>query len=250
LYNPIPSYLIRPRPLTQVIEVAHGVGARVLIDACQSLPHIPVDVSSLKCDWLVGSSHKLCGPTGIGVLWAPYDLLGEMPPWKSGGSMVDQVCLDRPSTYNPPPLRFEAGTPPIVEAVGFGEACRYLMELGMENIAAYEADLAIVLWNKISESTLKMKLYGPSPTQCAEVGSRRIPLISFNHEHVHSYDLASYLDQQGILLRSGHHCAQPLHREALHTEASLRASLHFHNNEKDIDRFISGLKTSLELLEC
>ncbi|KAL2482306.1 Cysteine desulfurase [Forsythia ovata] len=223
-------------PINQIVSWAHDVGAKVLVDACQSVPHMVVDVKNLDADFLVASSHKMCGPTGIGFLYGKSELLSAMPPFLGGGEMIADVFLDH-STFAEPPSRFEAGTPAIGEAIGLGAAIDYLSGIGMQNIHDYEVELANYLYDSL-QSVPKIRVYGPAPSQTVD----RAALCSFNVEDVHPTDLATFLDQQhSIAIRSGHHCAQPLHRY-LGINASARASLHFYNTKEDVDDFIRGLK--------
>ena len=204
-------------PVGEVVRLARGVGAAVLLDACQSVPHMPVNVGELGVDFLVASGHKMCGPTGIGFLWARLETLESMPPWQGGGEMIDQVTLAG-SSYAPPPGRFEAGTPAITEAVGLGAAVDYLSALGMQRVHAYEAELAQYLRARLAEVP-GLTIYGPGP------GAPRAALCAFNVDGVHPSDLATLLDLEGIAIRAGHHCTQPLHA-ALGEPGSARASLY------------------------
>lgn len=230
-------------PIHEVSTAAHQVGARVLLDACQSVPHIPINVAELGVDWIVGSGHKMCGPTGIGFLWGQLSLLREMPPWKGGGEMIKEVFLET-STFADVPARFEAGTPPIAQAIGLGAACKYLMHLDMRRIESYEKHLAEHLWNSL-EAIEGLKLYGPPPRK-----GNRSALVAFNDtsDDVYPADVATLLDSDGFAIRSGHHCAQPLHRILGATYGSARASLAFYNTIQDIDRFVDSLKENLEML--
>lgn len=227
-------------PIEEIINEAHKFNSKVLIDACQSLPHIPIDVQSLNVDFLVASSHKMCGPTGIGFLYSKFDILSSMPPLFGGGEMIDTVELTG-STFAEPPARFEAGTPAIAEAVGYSAACNYLSSIGLNNIHDYENELSEYLYVKLSEIE-GIKIYGPTP------GSRspRSALVSFNHEKIHPTDLAFFLDQEGVAVRTGHHCAQPLHK-ILNCSGSLRASLYFYNTKEEIDKFIYILNSTIKL---
>lgn len=227
-------------PVHEIIRSAHAVGAKVLLDACQALPHMPINVKELDVDFLVASAHKMCGPTGIGLLYGKAELLERMPPIAGGGEMIDTVHLQH-STYAKPPYRFEAGTPPIAEAIGLGAACQYLQDIGMERIAAHQEALGRYLYNALA-SRSDLTLYGPPPS--AE--HRRGGLVSFNHQHIHATDLAFFLDQEGVAVRSGHHCAQPLHRE-LGIAGSLRASLYFYNSQQDVDDFIVKLDDTIDI---
>lgn len=229
-------------PVRGVVERAHGVGALVLLDACQSVPHMRVDVQALGVDFLVASGHKMCGPTGIGFLYGRYELLQGMPPWMGGGEMISEVYLDH-STYAEPPSRFEAGTPAIAEAVGLGAAVDYLQSIGgMDKVHAYEVALGKYLYEELSKVP-RVHIYGPPP---GPVGSRTAALCAFNVDGIHATDLATFLDQQhGIAIRSGHHCTQPLHRH-LGTNASARASCHLYNTTSEIDVFIEGLKDTID----
>ncbi|KAK9273923.1 hypothetical protein L1049_018735 [Liquidambar formosana] len=226
-------------PIDEIVLWAHNVGAKVLIDACQSVPHMVVDVQSIDADFLVASSHKMCGPTGIGFLYGKSELLSAMPPFLGGGEMISDVYLDH-STYAEPPSRFEAGTPAIGEAIGLGAAIDYLLKIGMQKIHDYEIELANYLYEGL-RSIPSIRVYGPVPSQTYHRGA----LCSFNAENIHPTDIATFLDQQhGVAIRSGHHCAQPLHR-SLGISASARASLHFYNTKEDVDIFIQALSDTV-----
>jgi len=226
-------------PVHEIITSAHSLGARVLLDACQSVPHMSVDVQALDVDFLVASSHKMCGPTGIGFLYGKHDILLSMPPVVGGGEMIDQVTL-KESTYAPPPSRFEAGTPPIAEAVGLGAAVDYLLQIGMDKIYRHETHLGKYLYERLANIS-GLRLYGPSPQEAVRTG-----LVAFNSDTVHASDLAFFLDQEGCAIRTGHHCAQPLHSE-LGAKGSARASLYFYNSKQDIDDFIQKLEEVLQM---
>lgn len=226
-------------PVEEIVLWAHDVGAKVLVDACQSVPHMVVDVQSLNADFLVASSHKMCGPTGIGFLYGKSELLAAMPPFLGGGEMIADVYLDH-STYAEPPSRFEAGTPAIGEAVGLGAAIDYLSGIGMQKIHEYEVELANYLYGSLREVP-NVRIYGPAPSETVT----RAALCCFNVEDIHPTDIATFLDQQhGVAIRSGHHCAQPLHRH-LGINASARASLYFYNTKQDVDDFINALKDTI-----
>ncbi|KAK9999388.1 hypothetical protein SO802_018991 [Lithocarpus litseifolius] len=226
-------------PIEKIVLWAHDVGAKVLVDACQSVPHMVVNVQSLNVDFLVASSHKMCGPTGVGFLYGKSELLSAMPPFLGGGEMISNVFLDH-STYAEPPSRFEAGTPAIGEAIGLGAAIDYLSRLGMQKIHDYEIELAKYLYESLL-SVPNIHVYGPAPSE----NVNRAALCSFNVENIHPTDIATFLDQQhGVAIRSGHHCAQPLHRH-LGVNASARASLHFYNTKEDVDDFIQALNDTV-----
>ncbi len=226
-------------PVEEIVRLGHQYGAKVLIDACQSVPHMKVDVQAIGCDWLVASGHKMCGPTGIGFLYGKQDLLEQMPPFLGGGEMIADVFLDH-FTCGELPHKFEAGTPAIGEAIALGAAVDYLTNLGMDNIHAYEEELTAYLFKKI-EQIPNLRIYGPKPTLD---GKGRAALVTFNLEGIHGSDLSTMLDQEGIAIRSGHHCTQPLHR-ALGASGSARASLYFYNTREEIDAFIAGLKETI-----
>ncbi|MEM1239866.1 MAG: SufS family cysteine desulfurase [Cyanobacteria bacterium P01_H01_bin.26] len=227
-------------PVESVISLAHAQGARVLIDACQSVPHMPVDVQSLDCDWLVASGHKMCGPTGAGFLYGKLDILEAMPPFLGGGEMIQDVYLDH-STYAELPHKFEAGTPAIAEVIMLGAAVDYLTGIGMERIAQYEHELTRYLYDALAQIP-QLQLYGPSPQAD---GSGRAAIATFTIENLHAQDLSTFLDQAGIAIRSGHHCTQPLH-QFLGQDSTARASLYFYNTYAEIDSFISALKDTIE----
>jgi cysteine desulfurase / selenocysteine lyase len=227
-------------PVEEITSLAHRYGAKVLIDASQSAPHLPLDVQALDCDWLVATGHKLCGPTGIGFLYGKLDLLEAMPPFLGGGEMIADVFLDH-STYAELPHKFEAGTPAIAEAVALGAAIDYLTQIGLEKIHAYEAELTAYLFHRLREIPT-LQVLGPQPKAN---GEGRAALAAFTVQDLHANDLATLLDQSGIAIRSGHHCTQPLHRY-LNLAASARASLYFYNTPAEIDAFIEALKETID----
>jgi cysteine desulfurase/selenocysteine lyase len=227
-------------PVEQICAEAHCYGAKVLIDACQSTPHMPIDVQAIDCDWLVASGHKMCGPTGVGFLYGKLALLRSMPPFLGGGEMIADVFLDH-ATYADLPHKFEAGTPAIGEAIGLGAAVDYLTGIGMDKIHAYEEELTAYLFQRLKE-TPEVRIYGPQPKAD---GSGRAALASFTAGAVHPHDLSTILDQAGVAIRAGHHCTQPLHRQ-VGAQSTARASLYFYNTREDIDAFIAALKEAID----
>ncbi|SAY39358.1 SufS family cysteine desulfurase [Candidatus Synechococcus spongiarum] len=228
-------------PAAEITAMAHGVGAHVLVDGCQALPHRPVDVQALGCDWYVGSGHKLCGPTGIGFLWGREDLLEAMAPFLGGGEMIAAVQLGK-STWAELPHKFEAGTPAIAEAIGLAAALDYLTALGLERIHAWEQQLTQHLFDHL-QAVDGLTIYGPDPRQQPDRGA----LASFTVAGAHAHDMAALLDSAGICIRSGDHCTQPLHR-ALQVTATARASLSFTNTMEEIDRLAHELQEAVHLL--
>ena len=227
-------------PVAEIVQQAHKYDAKVLIDACQSVPHMPVDVQAIDCDWLVASGHKMCATTGIGFLYGKKEILTAMPPFLGGGEMIDEVFLDH-STYGELPHKFEAGTPAIGEAIALGAAVDYLTNIGMDKIHAYEEELTAYLFKKL-ETIPNLRIYGKKPTS---EGKGRASLAAFNVEGIHASDLATLLDHEGIAIRSGHHCTQPLHR-LFNASGSARASLYFYNTRAEIDSFITALKDTID----
>ena len=227
-------------PIAEITQLAHQRGAKVLVDACQSVPHMAIDVQALDCDWLVASGHKMCAPTGIGFLYGKLDVLRSMPPFLGGGEMIADVFLDH-STYADVPHKFEAGTPAIAEAIALGAAVDYLTNLGMDNIHAYEQELTLRLFQQL-EQIPEVTFYGPKPNAEA---SNRAGLAAFTTGSVHPHDLSTLLDQEGIAIRAGHHCTQPLHR-ILKAQSTARASVYFYNTPEEIDTFIAALKQAIE----
>ena len=215
--------------------LAHGVGARLLVDGCQAVPRLPVDVTALDCDFYVFSSHKLYGPTGIGALWAHAEILAEMPPWQGGGAMIDRVAFEG-TTYAPPPQRFEAGTPAIVEAIGLAAAIDYVQAVGLEAIHAHEARLVETLRSEL-RALNAVRLFGPE---------HAAGIVSFALEGVHPHDLGTILDEARgefgpVAIRAGHHCAQPLMAH-LGVPATARASFGLYNDESDIAALLAGIE--------
>ena len=227
-------------PVREITKLAHEYGAKVLIDACQSVPHMPIDVQEIDCDWLVASGHKMCAPTGIGFLYGKKALLESMPPFLGGGEMISEVYFDH-STYGELPHKFEAGTPAIGEAIALGAAIDYLNSIGMDNIHIYEAELTAYLFKKL-ETIPNIRIYGAKPDQN---GEGRAALAAFNITEIHASDLATLLDHEGIAIRSGHHCTQPLHR-LFEASGSARVSLYFYNTRDEIDQFIVALKDTID----
>ncbi|KAF6001392.1 hypothetical protein F1559_000172 [Cyanidiococcus yangmingshanensis] len=231
----------------RITEIAHEVGAYVLIDACQAVPHMPVDVQDIGCEWLVASGHKMCGPTGIGVLFGKERVLKkEMAPFLGGGEMIAEVFLDH-STFADLPHKFEAGTPSIGDAVAFGAAIDYLNENlgGMKHIHTFEHQLGLYLYESLSQFR-EVTIYGPPWHN--DLGLERVGLCAFNVRGIHPSDLATMLDLDGIAIRSGHHCAQPLHRDILKVNGSARASLYVYNSSADIDAFTGALVEAVAAL--
>jgi len=211
-------------------ELAHGVGAKILIDGCQAVPRIGVDVQAIGCDFYVFSGHKLYGPTGIGALWARGDLLDAMPPWQGGGSMIDRVTFAR-TTWAPAPQRFEAGTPNIVGALGLHAAIDYVEGIGLPLIHAHE--VALVREARAALSAINsVKLFGPEDSA---------GIVSFAIEGVHPHDIGTILDEAGVAIRAGHHCAQPL-MEHLDVPATARASFGIYNDERDVAALARGIE--------
>jgi len=222
-------------PIAEIIKLAHDYGAKVLIDACQSIPHLPINVQEMDCDWLVASGHKMCAPTGIGFLYGKSEVLNAMPPFMGGGEMISEVYLDH-STYAGLPHKFEAGTPAIGEAIALGAAVDYLTALGMENIHNYEQELINYLMPQL-QAIPELKIYG-NP-------NHRAGLAAFSASgFIHAHDMAEMLDQEGIAIRAGHHCTQPLHRY-LGVSGSARASVYFYNTKAEIDTFVYSLKEAI-----
>jgi len=225
-------------PAQEMIAQAHAAGAIVLLDAAQSVPHLPIDVQALEADFVCFSGHKMLGPTGIGVLYGKRDLLEAMPPFMGGGDMIRTVKL-RESTWNDLPWKFEAGTPAIAEAVGLGAAVDYLSTLGMENVQRHEQELTAYAIERLS-SVPNLTIYGPPAHQ-------RGGVISFTLGDIHPHDLASILDQEvGVAIRAGHHCAQPL-MERFGLSATARASFYVYTMKEEIDTLVRGLERALEI---
>ncbi len=226
-------------PVEEITRCAHGVGARVLIDACQSVPHLPIDVQKMDCDWLVASGHKMCAPTGIGFLYGKRELLEAMPPFLGGGEMISEVWLDHFSCA-PLPYKFEAGTPAIGEAIALGAAVDYLTHIGMEQIHAYEQELTQYALEGLC-AIPEITVLGPR--------SPRGGLAAFAVKGgtIHANDLAALLDQEGIAVRSGHHCTQPLHRH-YGLSGTARASWYFYNTKHELDVFLKALQEAIAFL--
>jgi cysteine desulfurase/selenocysteine lyase len=221
-------------PVTEIAAAAHAAGAVVVVDGAQLVPHAPIDVRTLGADFLAFSAHKMMGPTGIGVVWARRELLEAMPPFLGGGGMILDVKLDSFKAA-PPPARFEAGTPPIAEAVGLTAAIEYLNGIGMDRIRAHESALTAYALGALEEKLgPDCQVFGPP------AGPDRGGVLSIAYRDVHAHDLAQVLDQFGVCVRPGHHCAKPLMRK-LGVQATARASLSLFSDEHDIEVLIEGL---------
>lgn len=225
-------------PVREIISWSHERGVPVLLDGAQSVPHMGVDVQELGCDFLVFSGHKMCGPTGVGVLYGREERLEEMDPYEGGGEMIERVEWES-ATYAPLPHKFEAGTPPIAGAIGLGEAVKYLEGLGMEAIERYEKKLVKYALDKLLEFD-RIKVYGPL--------GERSGLISFTLEGVHPHDVAQFLDREGVAVRAGHHCVQPAVRK-LGIAATTRVSFYFYNTLEEIDLFLEALRKAKEFFD-
>jgi cysteine desulfurase / selenocysteine lyase len=223
-------------PVERVIELAHRHGAKVLIDGSQAAPRLPVDVQALGCDFYVFTGHKVYGPTGIGVLYARFDVLSAMPPYQGGGEMILYVSFDK-TEYQEPPHRFEAGTPDIAGAIGLGLALDFIEELGRDNILEHEEALTGYGVDRLSRIP-GLRLLG--------AGQRRLGILSFDLEGIHPHDVSQVLDQRHVAVRAGHHCAQPL-MERLGLSGTTRASLGVYNDEEDIDRLVAAIESAREM---
>lgn len=220
-------------PVEAIIRLAHEKGAKVLIDGCQAAPRLPVDVRALDCDFYVFSGHKTYGPTGIGVLYGKRALLQAMPPWQSGGDMIESVTFEK-TTFQEPPARFEAGTPDISGAIGLATALDYIESLGRDTIASHEAaltDYGVDILSRLPRVNL------------VAAGQRRFGILSFEIEGIHPHDVATLLDQHGVAVRAGHHCAQPL-LEKLCLNATTRASFGIYNDESDVDALARAIQAA------
>ena len=224
-------------PVAEVVAAAHRVGALALIDAAQSVPHMPVDVQALDCDFMAFSGHKMLGPTGIGVLYAKADVLEEMDPFLRGGEMVLEVTYED-ATWNQVPLKFEAGTPNIGDAIALGAAVDYLSALGMDDVREHEVALTRYAMERFAELE-EVQTFGPSDL------SVRGGVVSFYMSEIHPHDIGQVLDQVGVAIRAGHHCAMPLVRSRLNVPATARASFYLYNTEAEVDALIDGLNQVL-----
>ena len=211
-------------------DLAHSVGAKLLLDGCQAVPRLPVDVAALDCDFYAFSGHKLYGPTGIGALWARHALLEAMPPWQGGGAMIERVTFEA-TTYAPPPQRFEAGTPAIVEAIGLAVACDYVANIGLDAIHAHEATLA-GQFREALRGMNDVRVFGPDDSA---------GIVSFALDGIHPHDLGTILDEENVAIRAGHHCAQPL-MDRLGVPATARASFGLYNSEDDVAALLRGIE--------
>ncbi|MEQ8410334.1 MAG: SufS family cysteine desulfurase [Erythrobacter sp.] len=229
--NVLGSVLDAPR----AAELAHGVGAKLLLDGCQSAPHMAVDVTALDCDFYVFSAHKLYGPTGIGALWARGDILEAMPPWEGGGAMIDRVTFEK-TTYGPAPQRFEAGTPAITEAIAFGAAAEYVSEIGLDEIHVREAKLVSKLRGELGAMN-DVRVFGPEDSA---------GIVSFAIGDIHPHDLGTILDEANVAIRAGHHCAQPL-MDYLGVTATARASFGLYSTEADVDALLEGIRRTRKI---
>jgi cysteine desulfurase / selenocysteine lyase len=225
-------------PVKEITSLAHEAGAKVLIDGAQSSPHQRVDMQEIDCDFFTFSAHKMCGPTGFGILYGRKELLEEMPPYRGGGDMIEKVSFEE-TTYNIPPFRFEAGTPPIAAGIGLGSAIEYLTSIGMEAIAERENELVQYAVEKLKKVD-GLRFIGDS--------KHRASVCSFVFDEIHASDMGTILDKRGIAVRTGHHCAQPILRR-FNVPATTRASLSFYNTKEDIDRLIDGIHYAKSFFE-
>ena len=223
-------------PVKRIIELAHAKGIPVMLDGAQAIPHMAVDVQDLDCDFYAFSGHKLCGPSGIGVLYGKEELLKAMPPWQGGGDMIRMVTFAK-TEYNTLPYKFEAGTPAIAEAVGLGAAVDYLQAIGMDTIAAYEQQLLDYATQQALEIP-SLKIIGTAHEKGA--------ILGFTLHHIHPHDIGTMLDQLGIAVRAGHHCAMPV-MDFFGVPATARASFSFYNTVEEIDVLIDGIKQIIEV---
>ena len=228
-------------PIKEIIDKAHQVGAAVLIDGAQSCPHIKPDVQALDADFYVTSAHKMCGPTGVGMLYGKEEWLNKLPPYQGGGEMIAEVTFEK-TTYADLPHKFEAGTPNVCGGIAFGAAVDYMNAVGFDNIASYERELLLYATEQLNQIE-GLKIYGPD----AQVENAKASVISFNLEGIHPYDVGSILDQMGIAVRTGHHCAQPI-MDYFKIPGTIRASFSFYNIKEEIDLMVEGVKKAKRML--
>lgn len=236
--NHVSNALGTVNQIQEIIEKTHAVGAKVLIDGAQAAPHIKADVQALDIDYYTVSAHKMCGPTGVGVLYGKEELLEELPPYQGGGEMIAEVDFEK-TTYAGLPHKFEAGTPNISGGIAFGVALDYMNEIGFDAIADYEMELLVYATKQLKEVG-DIRIYGASP-------ENKTAVISFNIEGIHSYDIGTLLDKMGIAVRTGHHCAQPI-MKFYKIPGTVRASFSFYNTKEEIDAFIEAVKKAKSML--
>ena len=237
--NHISNALGTLNPIEEIIKKAHDVGAAVLIDGAQSCPHIKPDVQALDVDFYVTSAHKMCGPTGVGMLYGKEEWLRKLPPYKGGGEMIATVTFEK-TTYADLPHKFEAGTPNVCGGIAFGAAIDYMNEIGFENIAKHEHELLVYGTQKLQEIE-GLTIYGPTDL------FKKASVISFNIENIHPYDIGTIIDKLGIAVRTGHHCAQPI-MDFYKIPGTIRASFAFYNTKEEIDIFVTALKRAKMML--
>lgn len=237
--NHISNALGTLNPIEEIIKKAHAVGAAVLIDGAQSCPHLQPDVQALDVDFYVTSAHKMCGPTGVGMLYGKEEWLRKLPPYKGGGEMIATVTFEK-TTYADLPHKFEAGTPNICGGIAFGAAIDYMNEVGFDNIAKHEHELLVYGTQKLNEIE-GVTIYGPSDL------TKKASVISFNIENIHPYDIGTIIDKLGIAVRTGHHCAQPI-MDFFKIPGTLRASFAFYNTKEEIDIFVAAVKKAKMML--
>jgi cysteine desulfurase/selenocysteine lyase len=238
MVNHVSNALGTINPIKHIIEKAHEVGAKVLVDGAQATPHIKPDVKNLDVDFYTCSAHKICGPTGIGMLYGKLELLEALPPYQGGGEMIDQVSFEK-TTYAGLPNKFEAGTPNICGGIAFGKALDYMNNIGFDNIADYEQDLLEYATAKLKEFD-NVIIYGTTT-------DKKTAVISFNFEGIHPYDIGTLADKMGIALRTGHHCAQPI-MDFFKIPGTIRASFSFYNTKTEVDLMIDALSKAKTML--
>jgi cysteine desulfurase/selenocysteine lyase len=225
-------------PVKELTQKAHAVGAKILIDGAQSIQHMPIDVKDMDCDFFVFSGHKVFGPTGIGVLYGKEDLLDRMPPYQGGGDMIAKVTFER-TTYNELPYKFEAGTPHIAGGICLGEAIKFLSEMDLDAVQKYEKELAEYAQDML-DTFEGMRIIGEA--------KKKTSVVSFVMENIHPFDIGTLLDKQGIAVRTGHHCTQPL-MDFFGIPGTVRASFAFYNTRQEVDTFITAVEKSINMLK-
>ena len=236
--NHVSNALGTVNPIDEIIKEAHAIGAKVLLDGAQAAPHIKADVQALDVDFYVTSAHKLCGPTGVGMLYGKENILNLLPPYQGGGEMIAEVRFEK-TTYADLPHKFEAGTPNIAGGIAFGAALDYMNGIGFDTIAAYEHELLGYATEQL-KAIEGVRIYGEAPQKTA--------VVSFNVNEIHPYDIGSILDKLGIAVRTGHHCAQPI-MDFYKIPGTVRASFSFYNTKEEIDMMIKALKRAIQMLE-